>query len=75
MKEIIRAQTDTLQSMNNLAVSYEALRKIQEAEQLLPETLLIQKGVLGLEHLDTLQSMNKLAIHIEISGKQEKKSI
>ena len=47
--------------MNNLAVSYCSLGRMEEAAQLHKETLEIRKRALGPEHPDTLQSMNGLA--------------
>ena len=52
---------DTLSSMNNLAVSYEALNRPADALKLREEVLAIQKRVLPKDHPDTLRSMVNLA--------------
>ncbi len=52
---------DTLASMNNLAASYYAAGRIEEAIKLMEETLQLRKAKQGLDHPDTLLSMNNLA--------------
>jgi tetratricopeptide (TPR) repeat protein len=52
---------DTLRSMNNLAGSYLAAGRTQEAVKLYEETLQLIKAKLGPDHPDTLTSMNNLA--------------
>jgi len=52
---------DTLKSMNNLSLSYEALGRHADALKLREETLALQKGKLGTDHPDTLTSKMNLA--------------
>ena len=52
---------DTLNSMNNLALSYSALGRTAEALKLGEETLALRRTKLGPDHPDTLNSMNNLA--------------
>ena len=60
---------DTLTSMNDLALAYEAAGKLDLALPLFTETLKIMKGKLGPEHPDTLTSMNNLALTYQAAGK------
>lgn len=53
--------TDTLQSMNNVAVTLYALGKHADALQLHEETLALRETKLPLDHRDTLESMNAVA--------------
>jgi eukaryotic-like serine/threonine-protein kinase len=53
---------DTLTSANNLAVSYNKLRRHADALKMREETLAAQKRVLGPDHQDTLTSMSNLAV-------------
>src|SRR3546814_19906385 len=48
--------------MNNLALSYAAAGRTQEALKLREETLQLQKAKLGPDHPNTLASMNNLAL-------------
>jgi tetratricopeptide (TPR) repeat protein/tRNA A-37 threonylcarbamoyl transferase component Bud32 len=52
---------DTLQSMNDLALCYDALGRHADALKLLDETLALQRAKLGPDHPDTLRSMHNLA--------------
>src|SRR5439155_774782 len=56
-----RDHRDTLASMHNLANSYAAAGRTQDALQLREETLQLQRAKLGPDHPDTLGSMNNLA--------------
>jgi serine/threonine protein kinase len=60
---------DTLNSMNNLAVAYEAAGKLDLALPLLQETLRLRKAHLGPNHPDTLATMNNLAVAYRADGK------
>ena len=60
---------DTLNSMNNLAMSYAALGRHAEALKLHEETLALKKSKLGPDHPDTLSSMNNLAISYAALGR------
>ena len=57
------------ESMNNLAVSYEALGRHAEALKLGEETLALRKAKLGPDHPDTLLSMYNLANFYEALGR------
>lgn len=52
----------TLRCTGNLAFTYQAQGRFEEAEQLQGQVLEVSKGVLGVEHPDTLRSMNNLAV-------------
>jgi hypothetical protein len=52
---------DTLNTMNNLAVTYGHQGKHSDAEILLKHCLEARGRVLGESHPDTLRTMNKLA--------------
>jgi tetratricopeptide (TPR) repeat protein len=52
---------ETLDTANNLALSYRDLGKLLEAESLLEQTLTTRTAKLGPEHADTVQSMQNLA--------------
>ena len=54
--------SETLASMNNLALSYVALGRHADALILNEETVAILRAKLGGEHLNTLAAMNNLAI-------------
>jgi serine/threonine protein kinase len=54
--------SDTLASMNKLALVYEKQGRYDEAEKLHIKTLEIRRRVLGEEHPNTLASMNNLAL-------------
>ncbi|KAI2626756.1 hypothetical protein GGR54DRAFT_629122 [Hypoxylon sp. NC1633] len=62
---------DTLDSMNNLAVTLNDQGKYEEAEQIHRQTLELWKQVLGREHPYTLSSMNNLANTLHNQGKYE----
>ena len=53
---------DTLRSINNLAVTYSAEGKYEEAGELQLKALDLHKKVLGPEHPDTLIIMGNLAV-------------
>ena len=61
-RELGEEHTDTLASMNNLAILYRDQGRNDEAEPLQVRTLQIQKRVLGEEHQETLRSMINVAI-------------
>ncbi len=63
--------TDTLQSMNNLAIVYLRQGRYDEAEPLYLETLKIRKRVLGGDHPSTRNSMNSLANLYKATGRLE----
>lgn len=52
---------DTLESMANLASTYESQRRWEEAEELESQVVESYKKVLGWEHPQTLTSMSNLA--------------
>ena len=61
--------SDTLQSMNNLALLYQNQGRHDEAEPLYVKTLEVRRRVLGEKHPKTLLSMKRLAKFYE-SGKR-----
>ena len=63
---------DTLQSMNNLAVTYDRLGRSNEAVQVHEACLEITKRVLGEEHPETLRSMNNLWATYDNLGRSNK---
>jgi tetratricopeptide (TPR) repeat protein len=63
---------DTLQSMNNLAMSYSKNGQRDKALPLLEQTLQLRKARLGDDHPDTLQSMNNLALTYNENGQTAK---
>jgi tetratricopeptide (TPR) repeat protein len=60
---------DTLTSMNNLAMIYQAVGKRELALPLFVETLGLNKAKLGADHPDTLTSMNNLGMAYQAAGK------
>jgi serine/threonine protein kinase/tetratricopeptide (TPR) repeat protein len=62
---------DTIMSMNNLANSYHAAGRIQEALKLHEKALQLLKAKLGPEHPDTLTSMNNLAASYAAAGRSQ----
>ena len=60
---------DTLTSMDNLALTYWRLGRIEEAVDLQEEVLEKRRQILGVEHADTLTSMNNLSITYRDQGK------
>ena len=60
---------DTLGSMNNLALGYQAAGKRDLALPLYEETLKLRKAKLGPDHPDTLNSMGSLAYGYLAAGK------
>jgi tetratricopeptide (TPR) repeat protein len=56
-------------SMNNLANSYSAAGRTQEAFKLREETLQLRKAKLGPDHPDTLMSMSNLAVSYSELGR------
>jgi tetratricopeptide (TPR) repeat protein len=61
--------SDTLKSMNSLAILYWSQGRYDEAEPLLLETLETKKRVLGDDHPDTLDAMHSLAILYQRQGR------
>ena len=53
---------DTIQSMADLAVTYHAQGRYEEAEKIVVEVLGLRRDVLGEQHPDPLQAMHDLAI-------------
>jgi CHAT domain-containing protein/tetratricopeptide (TPR) repeat protein len=64
-----REHPDTLTSVNNLALLYEAQGRYGEAEPLCKHALEGRERVLGREHPDTLISVNNLAQLYEAQGR------
>lgn len=60
--------SDTLTSMNNLAIVLYSQAKYKDAEKLHRKTLAIRQKVLGKEHPSTLSSMNNLALVLGSQG-------
>ena len=60
---------DTLTSLNNLAVLYQAQGRYGEAEPLFLEALQASREVLGPRHPDTLTSLNNLAVLYQAQGR------
>jgi eukaryotic-like serine/threonine-protein kinase len=60
---------DTLESMSDLAVIYEALGRYADALKLNEETLALKKAKLGPDHPETLISMNNLAASYQALGR------
>ncbi|KAK1983101.1 hypothetical protein LZ30DRAFT_624045 [Colletotrichum cereale] len=60
---------ETLNSMNNLALTYQNQGQWKEAEELQARVLDISKRVLGEEHPSTLSSMNNLAMTYQKQGR------
>jgi serine/threonine protein kinase/tetratricopeptide (TPR) repeat protein len=63
---------DTLQSMNNLALTYFYAGQNDRAMSLFDETLTLLRAKLGPEHPDTLTSMNNLANCYDAAGQNER---
>ena len=63
---------DTLTSMNNLAMLYEARGQYETAEPLHTQALEVKRRVLGPEHPEVLMSMNNLATLYKARGQYEK---
>jgi serine/threonine protein kinase len=63
---------DTLQSMNNLALSYFFAGQNDRAMSLFDETLTLLRAKLGPDHPDTLTSMNNLANCYDAAGQNER---
>ena len=62
----------TLTSMNNLAVGYLTVGKMDRALPLLEETLGLMTAKLGADHPNTLTSMSNLALGYQDVGKMDK---
>ena len=60
---------DTLESVNNLALGYQAAGKLALALPLFEETLKRAKAKLGPDHKETASSMNNLAVAYHDAGK------
>ncbi len=63
---------NTLNSMNNLALTYNEQGRWKEAEELNMQDFEARKRVLGVEHPDTLTSMNNLALTYWKQGRWKK---
>jgi eukaryotic-like serine/threonine-protein kinase len=62
---------DTLTSMSNLAVSYQAAGQLDRALPLFEETLKRMKATLGPDHSNTLTAMNNLAMGYWDAGQRD----
>jgi tetratricopeptide (TPR) repeat protein len=71
-KELGPEHPDTAQSLNNLALLYQAMGEYAKAEPLLQEALRVRQKVLGPEHPDTAQSLNNLALVYWATGEYAK---
>ena len=60
---------NTLTSVNNLALLYEAQGRYTQAEPLFKRALEGRERVLGKEHLDTVASVNNLAALYKAQGR------
>jgi tetratricopeptide (TPR) repeat protein len=63
---------ETLEGMNDLAISYRAAGQNDRAVKLLEEMLALKKAKLGPDHPETLTSMNDLAISHADAGQHER---
>jgi hypothetical protein len=61
---------DTLLSMDNLAFTYQNMKRWVEAETLLTEALATRKRVLGESHPETMQNTHKLLLVLYELGKE-----
>jgi CHAT domain-containing protein len=61
--------TDTFISLNNLALNYQAIGRLNEALPLLESALSLRTEVLGAKHPDTLKSLNNLAMNYIARGR------
>ena len=61
----------TLRCICNLAYTYQAQGRLEEAENLQVQVLEISKRILGVEHPDTLRSMNNLAMVYQEQGRMD----
>jgi serine/threonine protein kinase len=68
-RELGREDLETLASMNNLAIGYDATGRYPDALKLQEEVLRLRKVKLGSEHRDTLLSMHNLAHTYSILGR------
>jgi lipopolysaccharide biosynthesis regulator YciM len=64
--------TNTLASMNNLAIAYKAAGRLDRAIPLHEQTLELRKSKLGADHPDTLVSMNNLAVAYQDAGRLDR---
>ncbi|KAF7357236.1 FabD/lysophospholipase-like protein [Mycena sanguinolenta] len=62
----------TVIAMENLAITYDSLHQLEEAEKLQVGVLEMRKKLLGDDHLHTLKAMNNLASTYEKLGQLEK---
>jgi tetratricopeptide (TPR) repeat protein len=62
---------DTLKAINNLAISYAAAGRNDEALKLREEVLPLRRKVLGPENPDTVQAMANLAMSYDAGGRKE----
>jgi serine/threonine protein kinase/tetratricopeptide (TPR) repeat protein len=63
---------DTLLSMNNLALGYQAAKQLDKALPLFEETLRLSKARLGPDHPDTVSSMGNLATAYQAADRMDK---
>ena len=63
-----RDHPDTLTTMNNLALAYQAAGKLNLALPLFEETLRLRTAKLGPDHPDVLANMNNLAKRLSGCG-------
>ena len=61
----------TLNSITNLASTYQDQGRWYEAEELFAQVMEMMKRVLGMDHPDTLTSINNLAKVLQSQGKYE----
>jgi serine/threonine protein kinase/tetratricopeptide (TPR) repeat protein len=64
-----RAHPNTLRSMSNLAVAYQAAGRLQEALPLHEKALKLFQVCVGPEHPDTMRAMNNLAAAYKAAGR------
>jgi serine/threonine protein kinase len=64
--------TETLRSMNNLAIAYFHLRRVDKALPLFEEQLRIKEAKLGPDHPETLTGMGNLALAYKRAGKPDR---
>ena len=60
---------DTLETMNNLAITYQAQGRAEDAARIHEEVLKKRKQVLGDDHPNTLNTMNNLAETYRAQGR------
>jgi CHAT domain-containing protein len=70
--EVGEDHPNTLNSMNNLAISYRVIGQNDKALELNEQTLKLRRSKLGEDHLATLNSMNNLANSYSDVGQNDK---